>query len=561
MNNLAEKNTSIGKVYLVILVRNILILCSIIALFIQESSFISFSSIIETSARRLLLTCFILNFIYLIFARYFYKIVKQFLIFQIILDLFFITFLIYLTGGILSVFVSLYFASILATGTLLSPNSSFIAASIATINLSIVTLIYFLAAIKNTNLYFISKEGIYPALDKNDLPFCKAYLFAQGVAFFLVAFLSSRLSIVLSRERFLHKEVLENLDDAVLAVDVKRNILFLNQQARKILELDLYTSFKGKKITKILCSQNHREILKSLLMERMLSIDTEIIKNGKKMDINLRISTFLNRKKVNAYIIVIRDITDQILMQNAIKRANRLQTISELGSTIAHEIKNPLASISGAVQELKKYIKEDDPRYILMDITVRESKRINDIINDFLNFSKVRSPVFKRINFTVMLQEFILLICSREDVKRENIVADIEDNIFIEADVGLIKQVFYNIVVNALEATASKKFQLEIHARHIYSGEFFLNQDIINNSNSLSLGVEVTFRDNGKGIKQERLEKIFTPFYTTKDSGNGMGLALVSRILDMHNAYYNITSVENEFTNFSIWFPCSEIEK
>ena len=548
-----EEDITPKNIRLLILVRFFLIVCCLIAISIQQSD-ISVSAIWQAYSCRLLIWMFFVNAVYLLVTRFWKRPLVSFAIIQISIDLLVETLLIYLTGGILSIFVSLYFCSILAAGMLISPNSSFICASLTTIGISGVAFLYFIATLDNIPLPIFSERFSYPYLAHSDLPFAKAYLFAQGVAFYLVAFLTNRLSIALSRVRNLHEEILQNLADGVLVVDTRQNLIFINAQAQKLLGLSSASS-KDQKITQVLAPEKHGEIFKSLLMQRSSSFNTEIFVGNQPIAIHLTVSTLRSRNTIRSYIIIIRDIRDQKKMEEAIKRADRLETFFDTAATIAHEIRNPLASIRGSVQELKNWLQPQEELYLLMDIAIRESDRIDRIVGEFLQLSRIRAPLFKIIDLGILLEEFLLFWKQRHEMQQAQMDSTIEKGLFIEADSGHLRQVFYNLAINALEASSGELY-LKIAASH-GTGEQFCSQaeGMYGSKHSQGDGVIVTFADNGKGIESQQLANIFRPFFTTKEYGTGMGLALVSRILGLHQACWHISSSQQKGTVFSIWFP------
>ena len=363
-----------------------------------------------------------------------------FVIFQIAVDLLFISLLVYITGGILSIFISLYFGSILACGMMISPRSSFICASLATMSISAIALAHFLNILKEPFVPMIPEQTLYPSITQNDLPFCKAYLFLQGVAFHLVALLTDRLSHALSHVIVLHEEILQNLMDGVFVIDTKQNLLYINRQAKSLLGIENRSISHGQPIFHLLDPDRHREILQLICTHKIagkrdeVKQDIQIKLGDRTIPLHLDISIFSTSKKVKAYIVVLIDISDRKRMEEAIRRAHRMETIYRMASTIAHEVRNPLASIRGAVQEIKNLIPSEDERYILMDIAIREADRINGIVSDFLSYSKVRIPVFQRINLSHLIQEFVFLFKQRSEFEKGKISTNLQENLVIWGD-------------------------------------------------------------------------------------------------------------------------------
>lgn len=536
------------KLYLLVGLRYVLILCCVIAVLLQAGEW-HISSLSQYHTAWIFLQWMLaINSLYLLFIPFGDNFFRGFIAFQLLVDFLAETILIYLTGGVFSVFTSLYFVSIILAGVLISPNNSLVCASVATIGISGNAFVYFLAAIQDMELPFLPRENIYTFLVAIDLPFCKAYLFAQGVSFYLVAFLSSRLSTTISRERILQKEILQNLQDGVLVIDDREHTIFLNDSCRNILGLEVYDGWEGELIARLLDIDRHREILKAIKLKCPCIFDTQVPLERKLVPVQVTVSNISRSGKVRAIILILRDMTYQKRMEEAIQRANQFSAISEIAAMIAHEIRNPITSIRGAVQELQNIVPPEDPRYVLMNITIRESDRINGIITEFLEFSRIRRPVFQKCNVTELLQETLLLLGKREEAANARIDREIEENLIIKADAEQLKQIFYNLGINAIESS-SGSVALRVTAQRKNRARFA----------PMSLeecpGVEISFHDQGKGISDEDMQRIFTPFFTTKSQGTGMGLAFVNKMLEFHRGRYHIESAVGKGTSFYLWFP------
>ena len=551
MWNREQGTRIIKKIYFLILLRFILIGYCVIAIVIQGEWNIRIS--LQRPIWILISFISILNLSYLFLTPFLYKFFLRYIIFQILADFFAETLLIYLTGGIFSVFTSLYFVTIIVCAIFISPGASIISASICTITISGIAFLYFLSSLNNIPIPFIEQEANF-FIGQEDLPFCKAYLFVQSVAFYLVAFLAGRLTLIIFEERILQEEILQHLADGVVVVDSNQHLVYINDGAKNILGLDR-ESIEGDLITHIFDLENHKDILKVLRMQKSFSFETEVKNNGQKIPVHLTSSTILSvYNKVRAIILILRDITQEKLMEETIQRVRRLKIMSEMGATIAHEIRNPLASIRGSVQELKGVLPPEDPRSILMDIAIRESDRVNRIITDFLAFSRVRPAIFQKTDIGVLLTEVIVFLRKRQEMPPpDSISVQVEKDLVIFADPGHLKQIFYNLGINAIEA--SEKIEIAVIAEQKTRGEFQENSKI---HNALEMGVSISFQDKGKGIAPEYIEKIFAPFFTQKPQGTGMGLPLVSQLVELHHGICRVTSEVGKGSNFRIWLPNNE---
>jgi two-component system sensor histidine kinase PilS (NtrC family) len=529
-----------------------LIICCIIASSIQEGGWDFTSFTLHKPTGHLLQAIFVLNIVYLFATPLLAKHLFSLTVFQLVVDIIVETALIYLTGGIFSIFNSLYFVSIVVFAILLSPNSSLLCASVATISIAVIAFLYFLAAIENITLPLLPEKDSYMYIIAHDLPFCKAYLFAQAVAFYLVAFLSSRLAITLSHERILQEEILQNLVDGVMVVTTSQNLIFLNNKAKDLLHLQ-GSNVLGKSVTQVLDVEKHKDILKALKMRSSLSLETELVSQQGVIPVQLTVSPIAADYRIRALILILRDISDQKRMEEALQRAKRLTAVSETAATIAHEIRNPLASIRGAIQELRDIVPPDDPRYVLLNISMRESDRVNRIISEFLEFARLRPSVFIRCDIKQLINEFIILCKKRPEMERGELTSDIEKDLLLKADAEHLKQVFYNIAINAIEA--SEIPSIHIRARYRNLVDFFCASPALLLTHPCQRGVEISFHDKGKGISAPNLLKLFTPFFTTKTQGTGMGLAFVHKIVEFHHGLLHVDSKLGEGSTFYLWLP------
>jgi signal transduction histidine kinase len=208
-----------------------------------------------------------------------------------------------------------------------------------------------------------------------------------------------------------------------------------------------------------------------------------------------------------------------------------------IARTIAHEVRNPLTNINLATEHLRSDIKAGSETDILFDMVARNSNRINELINDLLNSTKAAHLTFIKININDILDQSLSFAQDRIDLKEIKVIKNYEDNLCdILADVEKINIAFLNIIVNAVEAMESKKGILTL---------------ITENKNNHCI---VHISDNGKGMDKESLLKIFEPYYTTKEKGNGLGLTNTQNIVLSHHANIYAESEEGKGTSFTITF-------
>jgi|GEM_PF-1645854 len=231
-------------------------------------------------------------------------------------------------------------------------------------------------------------------------------------------------------------------------------------------------------------------------------------------------------------------------MQQTVIEHDNLATVGKMAASIAHEIRNPLTSVRGFVQLLRPHLLEIGKEHYA-DVAISELDRANDIIYEFLNTSKPSKPSLEQVSIVSVIEEVMLLSQSESllnDCHFQYRRPDIDMLLFI--DVKQFKQVLLNLINNAMDAIKvsdnRKNGIISIDICHLYNN------------------VEVHITDNGSGIEKASIENIFTPFYTTKERGTGVGLAVCQRIINEHNGKIEVHSQIGKGTTFIITLPLTQ---
>jgi two-component system sensor histidine kinase PilS (NtrC family) len=222
-------------------------------------------------------------------------------------------------------------------------------------------------------------------------------------------------------------------------------------------------------------------------------------------------------------------------MEDHVKRVEKMAAIGEMGAGLAHEIKNPLASLTGSIQVLRDELHHDSDHDRLMQIVLREADRLSSLVNNFLLFAKPPAGRIESIELEKALTETTELFEKDHTcLGRVSIIKDITSGIWIKMDPQHLRQVLWNLFLNAAEAIdgqgtiAIKMYPLK--------GKFAC--------------IEIT--DDGCGISNDALESVFDPFFTTKKNGTGLGLSIVHSILDSYNSQLEVKSKVNTGTTFTV---------
>ena len=225
-----------------------------------------------------------------------------------------------------------------------------------------------------------------------------------------------------------------------------------------------------------------------------------------------------------------------LAMKDRVKRAEKLAAIGEMAAGLTHEIKNPLASLAGAIQVLKDEISYNYDHDKLMQIVLRETDRLSTLASDFLLFAKPPTGKVEKIKLDKALREIVELF-EKDSACGGKILINNEfyPDIWIEMDPAHLRQVFWNLLLNAAEAIES-------------SGRIEIKTYPLNNNKHVCIKII----DNGCGMSAETTRSIFDPFFTTKHTGTGLGLSIVHSILESYNIWINVESEIDQGTTFTL---------
>ncbi len=245
-------------------------------------------------------------------------------------------------------------------------------------------------------------------------------------------------------------------------------------------------------------------------------------------------------------VVVFQDLTPMRTLEQQIRRSEKFAAIGKMAAGIAHEIRNPLTSISGSIQMLKRGANLDKTDSRLMEIVLREVERLNALITDFLRFARPAPPQLERTHLGALLNEvvevFRYMQSQGENSPRYDVDLMVGDSVIVQADPRQLKQVIWNLLNNAVDAMPGGGL---IQMQAVVTGTSGADDD----------GVELRLADTGVGITAENLSRVFDPFFSTKPRGSGLGLALVHRIVEEHGGTIHVESEPGKGTTMIIRFP------
>jgi len=235
----------------------------------------------------------------------------------------------------------------------------------------------------------------------------------------------------------------------------------------------------------------------------------------------------------------VRDLTETKALQERVLQSERLAALGKVVAEISHEIKNPLIAIGGFARQLLKEAEDEKVRRKL-SIILNEAQRLENLLNDLRDFYSTKKLKIESMDINDLLNEIYLLF--KDDCGKRNIEFSFQkdrDRVLVNGDRGKLKQVFVNIVKNAMEALEGGG-SISIDSR-VEAGK-----------------VEISISDNGCGIPKDQQEKVFSPFFSTKEDGSGLGLSISKRIIEDHKgSSFKLESKENKGTRFTVTVPTS----
>jgi two-component system sensor histidine kinase HydH len=223
--------------------------------------------------------------------------------------------------------------------------------------------------------------------------------------------------------------------------------------------------------------------------------------------------------------------------QEELIQANKYKVIGELATGIAHEIRNPLGSIQGSLEILRKDYKPEDSKFEFFNILLKEVSRLNKVVADFLNYARPSPLNLIDTEINQLVEETVLFLSPQAVKKGVSLKTELVKNLpRIKADPSQLKQAFINLILNSLESMDDK-------------GEITISAHQDKNM------LRIVFQDNGRGMSEETKNKIFTPFFSTKEGGTGLGLGIVERIIQNHKGEIKVESTSGKGTIFTLSFP------
>jgi len=346
------------------------------------------------------------------------------------------------------------------------------------------------------------------------------------------------------------ENILTSLEDGIIVIDGAERVSFFNQAAEILTELSASQALRESYSRLFTKNPWFLEMVKKSQPPEQTSARGEgdlVTQSGRLVPVSLTVSPLQDRYgRWSGTILLLRDLTYRRELEEDLKRSDRLAMLGTLAAGLAHEIKNPLGGIKGAAQLLRREVGHSSSLLGYTDIIIREVDRVNLLIDQLLDLSRPPKLNLIPLNIHELIDDVLLL--ERPSIQEQDIAVRKRFDPSlppIRGDRGQLIQVFLNVIKNALQAMSGKGC-LTITTR--METDFHIREQGRERGKFISVDIE----DTGPGIKDEHLPHIFSPFFTTKNTGTGLGLAVCYRIIKEHGGLIRVESREGKGAIFKV---------
>lgn len=463
---------------------------------------------------------------------------------QIVWDLILVTVLILVSGGVTSHYAFLYFLSIISASALLARSQAYYTASLCVI-------LY--GAILDFQYYDkLAPLGLDSAPAQQwGAGYLFYLIFLHGASFFLTAVLAghmaerARVSESALKEKAIDYEELERLnscivstiDSGLLTINTAGRIRVFNRYMEALTGISQQEAY-DRPLAEVLPGIAGFE---SSFFEPGQGEFSHTASDGAKLLAFKSVPLSDKDGGTVGALFDLHDLTEMKRLAAELKRADRLAALGELSARMAHEIRNPLAAISGSVQlvSLRPWVDEKDQR--LFSIIVRETDRLDGLLRDFLFYAKPNQPARIKLNLRQVIVDLCALLATDPRLERVDIDNQVPDDLVVQFDKDQCPQVFWNLFVNSAEAMNG-------------DGQIWISGCVTREKGGRG-EVCIRVRDNGAGMNPDDVKRVFEPFFTTKKGGTGLGLATVYRIVEANGGRMTVNSSQGKGTTVTLHLP------
>jgi two-component system sensor histidine kinase PilS (NtrC family) len=464
---------------------------------------------------------------------------------QILGDLGLVCMLVYSSGGPTSVFTFLYLVVIGSAAFLLFRTGAVVIASVAALAHGLMVELTAYEILPRPRMAAVGAWGP----DRIGYNLAITIIGFYGVAF-MVSYLSEKLrgtreelesrQKALSRIQTLYANVIASMSSGLVTADARQRVTFLNQAGGEILGI-VPARATGRELREIgLDLPSEWEELRHRTRGReVYRTEVEVLHGTSRRVVGYSVRALKDPSSgEDGSLIVFQDLTEVKKLERQARFNEQLAAVGELAAGIAHEIRNPLASISGSVQVLSNELTVGSAERRLMEIIVSESNRLSKILEEFLRFVRPQERQVAVFDVAASLREVLELFRLSDEVSdAHTITLDVDPPVsLLAADRDQIRQIIYNVAKNAVRAMPDGG-TLTVEGREDRAW------------------YSIRFRDTGRGMSEEEIARVFTPFSTAFDGGTGLGMAIVRRIVEDHGGAIDVESKPGEGTTVTILLP------
>lgn len=467
---------------------------------------------------------------------------------QFSLDICVVTLLVYRTGDVESPFLALYLVIIFAACALLGRTGVSLVGALAGV-------LYVTVGVLTIGKLLPRADGWSP-YEGHELSWTQFMFSLNLVAIFAVAILSSQLAERIRRSeiqlasatrdladyRLFNDRIIESMRSGLVTTDLLGAIITFNRAAEEI------TGYRAADVR----GSNIFAIFGDI--EKQIEAGLESIRtrtrlprfdigcrtaDGREIHLGFSVAPLVDEAdNSRGYVLTFQDLTEVMELEREVRRQERLAALGKMAAGLAHEIRNPLASMRGSVQVLASELSFSQDQSQLMQIVLRESDRLNRIVSDFLTYA--RPPKIERavIELSSLLSETIALLRNSPELRPDHMIREEypDEPLLYQGDPNQMRQIFWNLARNAIQAMPQ-------------GGELSVTVDARPNRD-----VTIAFSDTGEGMSREQKDRLFEPF-NSSSGGTGLGMAIVYQLVRDHNGNILVDSETGKGTRIAIKLP------